>query len=169
MRNVPLYKKHSKNVTIYLTEGIGKGSTELAAFDNALLQAGVANFNLIRLSSVIPTGAKIIHADENYKASGGWGDRLYVVWAEHRTSTPNESVWAGVGWVQDPATGEGLFVEFDGATESYVRESITHTLKDMMRTRGIDMGEIHMMVKGVTCVDAPVCAFVAAVYKSESW
>ena len=39
---------------LYIAKAIGRGSTELAAFDAALVGAGVANFNLIRLSSVIP-------------------------------------------------------------------------------------------------------------------
>ena len=37
----------------------GTGRTLLAAFDDALLAAGVANFNLITLSSVIPPGSSI--------------------------------------------------------------------------------------------------------------
>jgi hypothetical protein len=38
---------------IYLSTGIGEGPTPLAAFD-AALNAGIANYNLIVLSSVIP-------------------------------------------------------------------------------------------------------------------
>jgi arginine decarboxylase len=42
---------------IQVTTGTGEGPTPLAAFDAALLDAGVANYNLILLSSVIPAGA----------------------------------------------------------------------------------------------------------------
>lgn len=37
---------------IYVTTGTGEGPTPLAAFDAALINAGVANYNLICLSSV---------------------------------------------------------------------------------------------------------------------
>ena len=36
---------------ISITSGLGQGPTTLAAFDAALRDAGIANFNLIRLSS----------------------------------------------------------------------------------------------------------------------
>jgi len=46
---------------IILTSGIGIGSTKLNAFDNALLNAGIGNFNLLSVSSIIPPKAKIIY------------------------------------------------------------------------------------------------------------
>ena len=157
-------------MNIYITKGSGSASTELAAFDRALNDAGIANFNLIKLSSVIPTGSEIVSTEgQSYVAEGEWGERLYVVMAEERTSIPNETAWAGIGWVIDPETHKGLFVEFEGNSEEYIRESINHTLKDMMGTRGIDFGEIHMAINGIACEDAPVCALVAAVFQSEPW
>lgn len=39
---------------ICLSSGTGEGPTPLAAFDAALPDAGVANYNLLCLSSVIP-------------------------------------------------------------------------------------------------------------------
>jgi arginine decarboxylase len=44
---------------IQVTTGTGEGPTPLAAFDAALLDAGVANYNLICLSSVIPEASVI--------------------------------------------------------------------------------------------------------------
>ena len=41
---------------IQITSTIGVGNTALGAFDNALYKTGVANYNLLRLSSVIPYG-----------------------------------------------------------------------------------------------------------------
>ena len=42
--------------SLLVTSGTGEAATEPAAFDGALLDAGIANYNLIRLSSVIPAG-----------------------------------------------------------------------------------------------------------------
>jgi len=46
---------------IILTSGIRIGSTKLNAFDNALLNAGIGNFNLLSVSSIIPPKAKIVN------------------------------------------------------------------------------------------------------------
>ncbi|MDD5638709.1 MAG: pyruvoyl-dependent arginine decarboxylase [Candidatus Pacebacteria bacterium] len=46
---------------IILTSGIGIGSSKLTAFDNALLNIGIGNFNLLSVSSIIPPKAKIIY------------------------------------------------------------------------------------------------------------
>lgn len=48
---------------IVITRGTGGAPTELAAFDAALQKAGVAHFNLIRLSSLIPPGSRITVPD----------------------------------------------------------------------------------------------------------
>ena len=76
-----------ERMKLYLANAIGRGSTELAAFDAALVGAGVANFNLIRLSSVIPPNGEIVEVERcPFAQDGGWGDRLYAVYAEQRTS-----------------------------------------------------------------------------------
>jgi arginine decarboxylase len=47
---------------IQIATGTGAGPTPLGAFDAALLDAGVANYNLICLSSVIPPASAIRRA-----------------------------------------------------------------------------------------------------------
>jgi arginine decarboxylase len=41
---------------LHIASAIGRAATELAAFGQALIGVGAANFNLVRLSSVIPQG-----------------------------------------------------------------------------------------------------------------
>ncbi len=157
---------------IYVAPGIGTGPTKLSAFDAALNHAGVANYNLVRLSSIIPTDTKIISEEKSIPADvmpGEWGDRLYVVMAEMRVDTPNTEAWAGIGWVQDKETGKGLFVEHEGQSEKAVRRDITQSLEALMATRNVDFGEIQMQVVGRTCTNHPVCALVIAVYQASDW
>lgn len=155
---------------IKLSSGLGTGPTKLSAFDAALNDAGVANYNLLRLSSVIPPKSKIEVSCSAFKdVPGDWGDRLYVVMAEERVDTPNEEAWAGIGWVQDKKTGKGLFVEHEGNSEKTVRSSIKQSLEALMATRNVDFGEIHMKVAGATCKNHPTCALVVAVYSAEDW
>jgi len=156
---------------IHIGSGRGVGPTKLAAFDAALNDAGIANYNLLILSSVVPTGAHIIEHDGhiNVAMPGGWGDRLYVVMARNSVSEPGQQAWAGIGWVQDAKTGKGLFVEHAGDTEQSVREDITQSLKALTKTRNMDLGPIHMKVEGVECADAPASVIVTAVYQASDW
>lgn len=157
-------------MTIEVSAGTGAGPTKLSAFDAALHSAGVANYNLILLSSVVPPGSKIEANKGPIKGKpGNWGDRLYVVKADMRVDTPNMEAWAGIGWVQDKKTGKGLFVEHEGASERSVRRDIRQSLETLMARRRVNFGPIHMKVAGTTCTDEPVCALVVAVYKASGW
>lgn len=154
---------------INLSTGTGVGPTELAAFDHALVNAGVANFNLIYLSSVLPPGSSVNVLDAPVTPEGGWGDRLYVVMAQMRTYQRNQEVWAGIGWVQDPETKKGLLVEHEGHSEQEVRADIENSLEALAQNRGMTFGPIHMKVVGKKCVSLPVCALAVAVFESEPW
>jgi arginine decarboxylase len=159
-----------ERMQIYLAKAVGRGTTELAAFDAALVGAGVANFNLIRLSSVIPPNGEIVEVERcPFAQEGRWGDRLYAVYAEQRTNVPGEQVWAGVGWTQDRETGRGLFVEHEGPREQDVREQITASLTDLQAIRRLDLGPIHSCVIGAMCTGAPTCALVICGYGTEPW
>lgn len=155
---------------IKVSAGHGSGPTKLSAFDAALNNTGVANYNIIRLSSVIPPNSKIkVNKKALTNLPGEWGDRLYVVMAEERVDTPNVEAWAGIGWVQEKETGKGLFVEHEGNSEKSVRSDIRQSLEALMATRNVDFGDIQMKVTGVTCKHHPVCAIVVAVYQASNW
>jgi arginine decarboxylase len=157
-------------VNLYVSSAVGCGKTELAAFDRALIDIGAANFNLIRLSSVIPPASSLVDVPRCPVLPGaGWGDRLYVVYAEQRTSRPGAEVWAGIGWVQDPRSGAGLLVEHEGDDESSVRGDIAASLEELQVSRGIDLGPPNVRVIGGRCTGQPCCALVLCVFSSEGW
>lgn len=161
------------SLVIPVTSAVGTGPTEIAAFDAALLAAGIANLNLIRLSSVIPTGAQIeVRIDEQTSLVGkgaGWGDRHYVVYADARATRPGEVAAACVGWVQNGETGEGLFVEIEGDDESRVRNEVAASLGAMVSSRQLDLGDPTLLSRSIRCVDEPVCALVVASFTTEGW
>src|ERR1700734_2746613 len=96
---------------IEITSGCGAAPTALAAFDCALLDAGIANFNLLYLSSIIPAGTTLVRKKPEVQSLEHWGDRLYVVIAQQRETETGTEAWAGIGWVQEEASARGLFVE----------------------------------------------------------
>lgn len=157
---------------IPVTTSKGVGTTELGAFDAALYNAGVANTNLVRLSSVIPPGTKIVKHDAPIEGvPGEWGDRLHVVYADSRTSKVGQEVWAGIGWVQDPDDGRGLFVEHEGNSEDEVATLIEKSLKQLAKNRGMEFPEMHSIISGTRCTESgmAVCAFAVAVYQASDW
>lgn len=153
---------------IYITQAAAEGPTALAAFDSCLLKMGIANQNLIYLSSIIPAGAKIARIKPKY-SSTHFGNRLYLVMAQERVTERNKQAWAGVGWVQ-ANDGRGLFVEHHGSSQFQVNQDIKNTLNHMMKSRSkTKWSKINTAIQGVTCQDDPVCACVAAVYQSTHW
>jgi len=153
-----------------VASGVGSGPTKLAAFDAALQSAGVGNFNLITLTSVIPAGTTVTPTDEALNPPGAqWGDRLYVVIAEMRVDQPGRQAWAGVGWTQEPGSAKGLFVEHEGHSEAEVRHDLEATLTSIARSRDEGFGPPEYALQGTLCRDAPACALVVAVYGSAPW
>jgi arginine decarboxylase len=148
--------------------GSGEGETELAAFDAALGDAGVANRNLILLSSVLPPGSAVERVERIARAPGFWGDRLYCVLAEARTSTPETEVWAGIGWMQDER-GRGLLVEHQAPSERALRVLVDASLSGLSRNRNRTFPNTGSVIAGARCRDVPVCALVVAAFGAEGW
>lgn len=149
--------------------GVGSGPTELAAFDAALLSAGVADRNLIRLSSVIPPGSVIVEPCGPVTAPGDWGDRLYVVLAEIRSTQLHDRLAAGIGWVQEAGSGRGLFVEHEGHSVDEVETHIRDSLGSLVRSRNVEFGDVSMHLSSTVCDGPAACALVVAVFESEPW
>jgi arginine decarboxylase len=153
---------------ITITSGSGTGPTTMASFDHALIRAGIANYNLLYLSSALPPGSRIVRRRFESPADD-FGNRLYVVLARAQTQVHGESAWAGLGWVQAPQTGQGLLVEVHGTSRRVVERGIERSLAAMVANRHEHYAPIEMEVVGIECHTEPVCALVAAVYQSRGW
>jgi arginine decarboxylase len=156
--------------TIAVTSAIGNGPTDVAAFDAALRNAGIGNFNLVQLSSVIPPGSTILDlSDAPVTVDGEWGDRLYVVMARSNAQRVGDQVWAGIGWIQEEHSRKGLFVEQAGGDELGVRSDIVATLDSMARHRCAEFNSMDYHVRGAACSGTPVCALVVAIFERQAW
>ena len=133
----------------------------------ALLAAGVGNFNLIPLSSVIPPHSTVRSTTE--PLAGTHGDRLYCVMSSAQAVVPGDEVWAGIGWVIDDESGKGLFVEHHAATEEVLRDLIEASLGDMTDKRGGGYGPVQTAFAHARCEEQPVCALVLAAYQVQGW
>lgn len=156
--------------------GVGSGKTTLSAFDSALKDAGVYNYNLIALSSIIPPNCTVAKARRYETPEEEYGHKLYVIKAEIRSEEAGKFIAAGLGWYQ-LEDGRGLFVEHDIkgetkiAVESEIEGRIKNSLKDLCVFRNIRFDPTK--VKSATSItqikDHPTSVLVLAVYQSEGW
>ena len=159
------------NLSIRLSAASASGRTELSAFDAALRRTGCGNYNLVRLSSVIPPDAELVLETEVDEPAEEWGDRLYCVYAAQTATRPGRQAWAGVGWVRVvDSDGRGLFVEHEGGSEDEVRSLIAASLHDMCADRPEEFTVPESQVIGTECDGyAAVCALVVAKYQVQAW
>ncbi|MFH1841409.1 MAG: pyruvoyl-dependent arginine decarboxylase [Candidatus Nealsonbacteria bacterium] len=80
----------------FLTKGVGVHKNYLSSFELALRDAGIANFNLVSVSSILPAGCKKISREKGLKFLTS-GEIVYVVIARNATNEPNRMVTASVG------------------------------------------------------------------------
>lgn len=163
---MPDVERDEGRLQITVRTAIGSGRTPISAFDDALHGANVADFNLIKLSSVVPPRSDVVLADDPLPAEHG--DKLYCVLATASSELRGESAWAGLGWIYDEEHG-GLFVEHHSGSQESLEELIDMSLEDMARRRGRDIGTVHRAIVGAHCDDSPVCAVAIATYHVESW
>ena len=158
------------HLLIRVSKGSGAGPTRLAAFDAALSDAGVAGYNLIRLSSVIPAYAVVREVPAQEQVLGAEGDVCYCVYAAAYASERDEQAWAGVAWAVSPRQhGSGLFVEHVAPSESRLRRDLDLTIRAMSLSRGDQHQMTSQTVSSAVCVDDPVCAVVFATYGTADW
>ncbi len=81
---------------MFFTKGVGKHPHNLQSFEEALRQAGIAPFNLVRVSSIFPPECKIVSRPRGL-AELDPGEIVYCVMAETRTNEPSRLACAGIG------------------------------------------------------------------------
>lgn len=128
---------------IHIVWGKGEGKTTISAFDKSLIEAGIHNFNLIPLSSVIPPGAVVCEPGV-YKSHRNTGDILYVVISSFSSNKPKTRISAGLGWVQTKEGGV-LFESQGECSPEDCQEEIKKGLEDIMLARGWS-AEIRMKI-----------------------
>ena len=127
---------------MFVTNGVGKHKENLQSFEAALRDAGIANFNLVRVSSIYPPDCKIISRGKGL-AQLSSGQIVFCVLAEARTNEPNRLACAGIG-LAVPAEKElhGYIAEHHGfgMTKRIVSDYVEDMAATMLATtQGIDL------------------------------
>ncbi|MBI4237281.1 MAG: arginine decarboxylase, pyruvoyl-dependent [Deltaproteobacteria bacterium] len=80
----------------FLTNGVGKHKEKLQSFEMALRDAGIAHFNLVRVSSIFPPNCRIIPRKEGLKLLKP-GQIVFCVLYDTATDEAHRMIAASVG------------------------------------------------------------------------
>ncbi len=80
----------------FITKGVGKHKEKLTSFEMALRNAGIAQFNLVKVSSIFPPNCKLVSRKEGLENLSP-GQIVFVVMSENATDEPNRLIAASCG------------------------------------------------------------------------
>ncbi|QUH22926.1 arginine decarboxylase, pyruvoyl-dependent [Methanobacterium alkalithermotolerans] len=122
---------------VAITSGTAEGPSPLNAFDNALLNAGIGDVNLIKVSSIIPRHTKIVELPELTP-----GDMINCVLSH--VSSDNKGDFISAAIAVATSSDFGCVVEHSGVNEdpSKIRAEAISMVKYMMDVRNKSIKEL---------------------------
>lgn len=121
-----------KTTRVVLTAGAATGGTTLNAFDNALRKAGIADFNLIKVTSIVPPGVPVCHLRTSEGSSvAGEGLMLPAVYETLSSDKAGVEISAGVAVGMPPSNIRGAGLIFAYSCEGS-KEQVEQVLRAMV-------------------------------------
>lgn len=109
-----------------LVRGASEGRTRLNAFDNSLLNAGVGDTNLMRVSSILPPAARQADVHDFDLPKGGL---LPLAYATIDGTTPGRMISAAVAvGIPEDDSQPGVIMEFEDHAGLEIVESIVRQM-----------------------------------------
>ena len=123
----------------FLAAGYGEGSSPLNAFDHALIKAGIGNTNLLRISSILPPGAR-----ELRPASLPYGALVPTAYADETSEVAGTMVAAAVacGVPADPALPGVIMEHHLQGPEELCRQEVVRKVEEAFAIRGYRLAEV---------------------------
>jgi arginine decarboxylase len=81
---------------MFFTNGVGRHREKLASFELALRDAQIAEYNIVRVSSIFPPHCKMVSRNEGVKKLT-YGQVLFTVVAESATNEPHRLIASSIG------------------------------------------------------------------------
>ncbi len=123
----------------YLAAGAAEGYSPLNSFDAALLQAGVGDCNLVKLSSILPPNCRLV---EPYPPE--YGSLTPVAYASMHSALPGEQIAGAVACAipVDPSL-PGVIMEYSARGSAETTEEIVRDMAaEAFKVRGRELKEI---------------------------
>lgn len=81
---------------LFLTKGIGRHTQKLTSFEMALRDAKIAEYNLVRVSSIIPPRCKLITIEQGLQYLQK-GQIVFCVLSENTSNEPHRLIASSIG------------------------------------------------------------------------
>jgi len=150
----------------FLVSGASEGYTPLNAFDGALLQAGIGNTNIVKMSSIVPPHCKPISP-----ITLPPGALVPTAYASITSDIPGEIISAGIAVaLPEDENQNGLIMEYSAKGE---RRKIEETVRNMamegMKLRGWEIKDLKSIAieHKITKIGAALAAVV--LWDSSIW
>ena len=121
---------------LFLTKGVGKHREKLQSFEMALRDAGIAQYNLVRVSSIFPPGCRIITRKDGIEQLKP-GQVVFCVLSDNATNEPHRLVAASGGLsIPKDRTQHGYLSEHHsfGQTEKQAGDYAEDLAAEMLAT-----------------------------------
>ncbi len=142
---------------LWTTIGHAEGETKLNAFDNALIAAGIGDWNLVKVTSVAPASARLI----DLRPQAESGSVVPVVLATAQSDRPGERVTSSVAIGRGNGS-HGMIMEASGPGEPEEMETVVRRmLNESFMRRGLELETV--TVRSVSHTVEKIGASVAAV------
>lgn len=145
----------------FLTSGKASSPiSELNAFDLALKRAGIAQCNLVPVSSILPPGCR-----ENRRMKIPIGSITYTVLARME-GNEGETIGAAIAWCWEKEKKYGIAAEAHGYMDQKALEEIAEwKIREMAKIREIEIEEVHLRIETMRVpMDNYGCVIAALVY-----
>jgi arginine decarboxylase len=125
---------------VFFVSGVGVHTMERVALQHAMREAGVADCNLLKVSSVIAPGCRIISEEEGRKLLRP-GNMVYAVIATAQTDEPHQRVTTALAWAKPEKPGvPGYIAELEeemakGKSEATATEQVATEVLEILAMR----------------------------------
>ena len=117
----------------FLVSGASEGYSSLNAFDGALLQAGIGNTNIVKMSSIVPPHCQLIAPVPLPP-----GALIPAAYASITSDIPGEMIAAAVALaLTDDPERPGLIMEYSSrGPRAEIEEKVREMVREGMKLRG---------------------------------
>jgi arginine decarboxylase len=81
---------------MFLTKGMGRHREQLTSFELALRDAGIASYNIVTVSSILPPKCKLVPKSKGLKQLSD-GEIVYAVMSRANTDEPQRLIGCSIG------------------------------------------------------------------------
>jgi len=148
---------------VLLTTGTGYGDTELTAFDRALLDAGIGNLNLMKVTSVLPPGGRVLNlADFSLKIPKG--ALIPTVYSRSTSGIKGLMIASaiGIGVPEDMSENGMIFEASITGPRDEAKQLVHNMILEAFNIRNVNLKEVYIIASEMESAGRIACTLAAA-------